>query len=451
LLQLAIIHLIGIKQTWSSHRFLPSAFVSLLGLVHFHSVVWTSDSTYPLLNFVPCLFESSLLGVIFLALFLNVFTQIITEGHVSRVLFGHQAALLPKWDEDFSVALLRMGTASFEASSVLGLGNEVGGVAAVMPLPLSKHGSVELNRFGVTSLFPAVDGFGKHRRFKKGFSNEIKTVRATSTEGDLWLDMVWYRELVRFAVGVARCVKGLITFSWSVLRWRSRSPNFRPRRVADRGEAAESERNRDSATKESEEELYERFIRGEAMHDDDEDDEEFEYCRSKVERGGSNSPTSSSSDDEEEYEAEDLQQDANETVSLFSDLSSSPAGMTSASVLLAHMTDNSSSPMTRRRFQHLVSVPSQSNDSLLNDWTDVAANRRSLSSGSGMHEDSIDEARTNCVICTVDPRQIICWPCRCLALCDDCRENLASRASASAHTCPCCRRNVDGYSKIYIP
>jgi hypothetical protein len=332
---------------------------------------------------------------------------------VSRVLFGHQAALLPKWDEDFSVALLRMGTASFEASSVLGLGHEVGGVTAVMPLPLSKHGSVELNRFGVTSLFPAVEGFGKHRRFKKGFSNEIKTVRATSTEGDLWLDMVWYRELARFAVGVARCVKGLITFSWSVLRWRSQSPNFRPRRVADRGETAESERNRDPATKESEEELYERFVRGEAIHDDDEDDEEFEYRRSEIERGGSASPTSSSSeDDEEEYETEDLQQDANETVSLFSDLSSSPAGLTSASVLLAHMTDNSSSPMTRQRFQHLVSAPSQSSDSLLSDWTDVAANRRSLSSGSGMHEDSINEARTNCVICTVDPRQIICWPCR---------------------------------------
>ena len=29
---------------------------------------------------------------------------------------------------------------------------------------------------------------------------------------------------------------------------------------------------------------------------------------------------------------------------------------------------------------------------------------------------------------------------RCLALCDDCRENLASRQSASKHSCPCCRR-----------
>lgn len=360
---------------------------------------------------MPCLFESSLLAVIFLALFLNVFTQIITEGHVSRLLFGHQAALLPKWDEDFSVALLRMGTASFEVSSVLGLGHEVGGISAVMPLPLNEPGSVELNRFGVASLSPTVKGFGKHRLFQKGFSNEIKTVRATSTDGDLWLDMVWYRELVRFAVGLARCVRGLVMFSWSVLRWRSRSSNFRSRRVADQGEVIESERSRKQDIKESEEELYERFVRGEPMHDDDEDDSEFEYRRSEIERDASASPTSEDDDDGCEEEDEDLQHDANETITLFSDLSSSPSGMTTASVLLAHMADDSPSPMTRRRFQHLVSAP-QSSDTLVSDWTDIAANRRSPSSGNGMHEDSIDEARRNCVICTVDPRQIICWPCR---------------------------------------
>jgi hypothetical protein len=96
---------------------------------------------------------------------------------------------------------------------------------------------------------------------------------------------------------------------------------------------------------------------------------------------------------------------------LFSDLSSSPLGITTASVLLAHMADDSPSPMTRRRFQHLVSAP-QSSDTLFSDWADIAANRRLPSSGTGMHEESIDEARRNCVICTVDPRQIICWPCR---------------------------------------
>lgn len=454
LLQLVIIHLIGIKQDWSSHRLFPSAFVSLLALAHFHSVLWLSDSSYPLLNYVPCLFESTLLAVVFLAIFLNVFTQIVTEGTVSRLLFGHQAALLPQWDEDFSVALLRMGTASLEASSVLGLGNQVGGVAAVMPLPLN-DGTVELNRLGLASFSPAVEGSIKHRRFKKGFSNEIKTVRVTTTGGDIWVDMVWCRELARLGVSVVRCVRGLILRSWNVFKRRSRKPpNFPPRRIVVRSEATESERNQDldpEEQEEQEEELYERFIRGEPM---DEDDEDFEYYPSETERNGFTSPTSSSSEhgsEEEEGEGEVPRQDTNETVSLFSDLSSAPSAMTSASVLVAHMTHNSSSPMTRQRFQHLMSVPSHRSDSLLSDWSDVAAIRRSSSSGTGVREDSYNEARRNCVICTAEPRQIICWPCRCLAVCDDCRENLASRSSASTHTCPCCRRNVDGYSKIYVP
>ncbi|KAG1827518.1 uncharacterized protein BJ212DRAFT_1312836 [Suillus subaureus] len=371
LLQLAIIHLIGIKQDWSSHRLIPSAFVSFLALTHFHSVLWLSDSSYPLLNYVPCLFESTLLAVVFLALFLNAFTQIATEGTVSRLLFGHQAALLPQWDEDFSVALLRLGTASLEVSSVLGLGNQVGGIAAVMPLPLN-DGTVELNRSGMASLSPAVEGSIKHRRFKKGFSNEIKTVKVTTTGGNVWVDMAWCRELGRLGVSVVRCVRGLIIKSWNVLKRKSRKPpNFPPRRIVVRSEATKNERNQDLDTEEGEEEeLYERFIRGESM---DEDDEDFEYYPSEPERTGSTSPTSSRSEhgSEEEEDKEVPQQDTNEA--------------------------------------HLMSTPSHRSDSLLSDWSDVAAIRRSSSSGTG---DSHTEAGRNCVVCTVEPRQIICWPCR---------------------------------------
>lgn len=50
------------------------------------------------------------------------------------------------------------------------------------------------------------------------------------------------------------------------------------------------------------------------------------------------------------------------------------------------------------------------------------------------------ETSRNCVICTVEPRVIICWPCRCLALCDDCRGSLAARSASSKHHCPCCRQ-----------
>jgi hypothetical protein len=199
-----------------------------------------------------------------------------------------------------------------------------------------------------------------------------------------------------------------------------------------RSEATKNEQNQDLDAEEAEEEeeLYERFIRGEPM---DEDDEDFEYYPSETERNGSTSPTSSRSEhgNDEEEEEEIPRQDANETVSLFSDLSSAPSAMTSASVLVAHMTHNSPLPMTRQRFQHLMSAPSHRSDSLLSDWSDVAAIRRSSSSGTGIHEDSHTETGRNCVVCTVEPRQIICWPCRWVTERDFFNVTLSSLADVS--------------------
>lgn len=54
----------------------------------------------------------------------------------------------------------------------------------------------------------------------------------------------------------------------------------------------------------------------------------------------------------------------------------------------------------------------------------------------------------SCVICQTNPRQIVLWPCRCLALCDSCRLSLVLR---SFNTCVCCRQDIEGYSKIYMP
>jgi hypothetical protein len=51
-----------------------------------------------------------------------------------------------------------------------------------------------------------------------------------------------------------------------------------------------------------------------------------------------------------------------------------------------------------------------------------------------------DDRRKCCVVCTVEPRDTIFWPCRCLAVCNECRENLAERLSVKEHMCPCCRK-----------
>ncbi|KAJ2908764.1 hypothetical protein GGI21_002558 [Coemansia aciculifera] len=51
-----------------------------------------------------------------------------------------------------------------------------------------------------------------------------------------------------------------------------------------------------------------------------------------------------------------------------------------------------------------------------------------------------------CVVCWKSPRCVMLRPCRCLCLCNECRAALALR---DFDHCPCCRRVVVGYSRVY--
>jgi len=252
--------------------------------------------------------------------------------------------------------------------------------------------------------------------------------------------MAWRRELYRFGVTLWRVMKG----TWRVARGRAVDAPAPPQ---ERHGSIHPE-ERDSG--DDEESVYGMFLRGEVPSDDDEDDDaEFDP----------DIPISHSDDDGyvSGSDDEDVAEET-EAISLYTDLSDAAATSTSAPLLLAHMTDTSASPLTRRRYSRLVSLPTQLRERTPCPEDDDLANfvlqRRQAKASTGQQatvESEEDSTRRNCVICTTEARDIICWPCRCLAICDDCRQNMASRSAASKHICPCCRRGVDGYSKIYIP
>ena len=53
-----------------------------------------------------------------------------------------------------------------------------------------------------------------------------------------------------------------------------------------------------------------------------------------------------------------------------------------------------------------------------------------------------------CVVCQSTPRTILAWPCRCLSICEECRVSLAMN---NFGTCVCCRQEVVGFSRLYVP
>ena len=53
-----------------------------------------------------------------------------------------------------------------------------------------------------------------------------------------------------------------------------------------------------------------------------------------------------------------------------------------------------------------------------------------------------------CVVCQSEPRTILSWPCRCLSLCEECRVSLAMNNFSN---CVCCRQEVVGFSRLFVP
>ena len=353
-----------------------------------------------------------LLLVIVVAFSLNVLTQLLLEGSITRLFIGHTASLMPKWDEDFSIVLLRLGIASLDATSVAGLGNEVSCIAlanhAEIVKPQMQYGEVEMNRSGASSVTHTTEHHGGRRTRKEGFANEIRHVRVgSSPHGDHMVDATWFVEFKRFGCAMARFGVGLWRMAGRLLRGQ---PVF-PRPLAASGwQTQDFEFGalspgvcHEDETKPfipGQRDIYERFLSGEELSDDEDDD--F-YPPSSPAPQDDDGDGDDGDDDDAGGDSSYAEAD---TLALFCDLSTPSTSSATAPVLLAHMTDTSPSPLTRRRYRSLVSGQEDPErrawEAFINDRRD-SMNVRNLPTS---------ETRRNCVICTVEERQIICWPCR---------------------------------------
>lgn len=407
-------HSLGVSKRWSQYRLVPTAACSFATLIHFNYVLISKPTSYPLLNYLPCLLETILFLITLLTISLNVLTQVLLEGQVTRPLFGHARTLAPKWDEDFANVLLRLGTASLEATSVAGLGKELGPVPVGHTEILAKSsivndGIVELGSGGVLSITPSKASGGRC-----GFANEIKAVKVKTDDDSLLIDQKWLRGLLRYGLALLGVIRGFYRLAlWVVwYRWRGSSLH----RFESEGQAADAKDkdkarpspNTRSGINQDEDIVYQRFLSGETVSDDD--DTDYSPHDAALDNY---SNQSSDNDDDQDDELEESDSGGKETAILYSDILEPSATAPSTSpgpVLFAHMT-SSDTPLTRRRYNQLVSnqqrQTSQSDDI---GWLALVQERRALKASTSA-EASL-EGRMTCVVCTTEPREVICWPCR---------------------------------------
>ncbi|ODQ79422.1 hypothetical protein BABINDRAFT_167286 [Babjeviella inositovora NRRL Y-12698] len=111
-------------------------------------------------------------------------------------------------------------------------------------------------------------------------------------------------------------------------------------------------------------------------------------------------------------------------------------------------------PLTRSRFNQLVQTSLSDEPFSANGGRDkdaytllsVIQEKRQLSDTRKMAEEDEDiTLNLSCVVCQSNYRDIIFWPCKCFAICDGCRASLSLR---DFDKCVCCRRDVNGFSKV---
>lgn len=102
--------------------------------------------------------------------------------------------------------------------------------------------------------------------------------------------------------------------------------------------------------------------------------------------------------------------------------------------------------LTRARYRAINhhSVPQDESQALLQ----LLLSTRHQNPRPADYDDEDIDPRLACVVCQVKPREIITWPCKCFAICESCRLSLASKGMEG---CVCCRRDVEGVLKVFLP
>lgn len=489
-----VVELLGLNvlQMWRRPPLSRLAFTSMLGIIMTTHYVYTTMCTdeYPIVHSTSRFMEATTVAIIILTVCLHAITMLMTDGYVSFNKLKFTQANMPRPTDDYTIAVLKLGTACLHATRLTGYALEL----KALDMPLRTY--VEMYADGRTVLqhgIADVEHMVTHGI--NGLGHEVRDVRVKLHDRPPELgspvrggDKV--RESWAFAIALYEVV--LHFFKVCITRLKPFMPRMPPLLLnipryvrlfwhGTNGEARREARIQAEREREAEQiqanqrvmSLRERYLRRRRMAEDT-----------------AHAPAAWDPD-------EDL--DPIALISLATDTPESDR-LAFQDMLLKHMMrPDHAPPLTRSEYRQLMlhtpsEKPRESTISTLskstkqNAWASTAAllalsSRADLAMAQSasdrntqfallrlLQERRVHSARQHlsegdlarlCVVCCCEPRTIINWPCRCLALCDECREILATQqkttVTRSSHgvlpvqLCPTCRTPVMGFSRMYLP
>lgn len=445
--------------------------VSVVMSIHYLYTAMCTDE-YPIIHSGGRLMEVCISAVILLTLFLHAMTMYFVDGSVDfRRLVFHRSNM-PRRTDDFSLAVLKLGSACLHATQLTGLSCELKALDAPM------HTYVELYPDGRTVIEHSIEDYEKMECDGiNAFEKEIKDVRVEMEQSRVEMGGV-----VR-GVDKMRAMWDffgtLFEILWHMVsevgqyfaRYLPEPPDFvrnipRNVRLVWHGTTGEAQR---MARLEHESLQRTQAIRAH---------ERMEHLRRRrdLQILRQRSPSTWSRGD-------DL--NAAELVALAENSQSNSTSLVAfQDVLVKHMLrPDHAPPLTRSEYRQMATPPETPPNS--DSWMSFLSARAEMSNtrtNSDRHTqltlvrllqerrdalwaqspDTFDRERARlCVVCCSEDRTIICWPCRCLALCDSCRGTLANQQHAllalhasqarAMQLCPTCRAPIAAFSRLYLP
>lgn len=459
---------------------------ALLGLVQFGATLVTAPSRLPSFTLVGNCLSLLLILIVAVTAGLTCLTQLLTLGRIDwNQLLPHESVALPGWDEEFSVALLRLATACMESSKLGGMGNEL----ALIEVP--RESFVDLKPTTTMTTTPSADPrpFQEiklyHASPARGFANQIQKIVSpnpspsntfTPPSGASSHSISTTAPYARFA---RACARALARLAWFALGWvpGGRNVVFKlgvevPRRIGTRwrerprwswrqfrwtptppaaGIAEEENESTEASIEDphngrlfsqatsrppedddelekddedEEENAWTRFVLGrtyapaeDLSEDDDPTFSPLSWSRPRSTSTSSSSTASSSKEEgDEDEEMSDAEADrlATYTDLLCSSTSASQQLPPAPELLLAHLA--SPSALTRARYRAHASGFDAFEAAVLSCRRGRASAAAAENETDGAEWDR--ERRRNCVVCVTEPREVVLWPCACLALCE---------------------------------